>query len=160
MLKLPSGRYLLQISGTWFLSKTTNFADGFDMSVKFSGAPGGSNVNIVKQCDGAVYTIGSHGPGGIPSKGTSGHVAKLTKLDFTGTGLMETDPNSVQLLKAPAKTEVAQKEFDCFEGGKKNCNFDAAASPYVDPASKQLGYYGIYHFRSNDEKIRMREFMH
>ena len=39
MVKLPSGRYLIQISGTWLLSKTTNFADGFDTDVTFGGAP-------------------------------------------------------------------------------------------------------------------------
>lgn len=155
MDKLSNGRYLLVVDGKYMLSNSTNFADGFDTSNVLSGAPGGSQAHIITQCDGQKYmmTFGNTGSA-APTFSNGTDEATLYKLDYTSSGILDSSPS---LNAAPVTTQVAKRNFSCYSGGKY-CNFDAAGGTYVDPATNKMSLYGIYHFRTSDERLKMREF--
>ncbi|RME89956.1 MAG: hypothetical protein D6767_07650 [Candidatus Hydrogenedentota bacterium] len=161
LVKLSNGYYLIAFEQfTFYLSNSTNIANGFSTSgktVPISTPSGGEfqSFSFIKQCDGKLYLAGFENTGSAaPTFGNGEDWGRLYEVNLSGTGLLNNPPS---FNAAPSLTLKAEKKFICYEDGKY-CNFDAAGNLYIDPATKKLILYGVYHFRTSDERLRFREF--
>jgi hypothetical protein len=84
------------------------------------------NVNLLPQCDGGLYLVGTH-------------KNSITTEDFIDLYRIENGSGAeVRIVK------VAKHHLTCGYGGVNHCDFDAAGGIYVDPAG-QLLLYGTEH---------------
>lgn len=162
LVKLSNGRYLIAFEQfSFYLSNSENIADGFNVASSKSTAvttPSGGefqSFNFIKQCDGKLFMAGFENTGSAaPTFSNGDDFGRLYEVDLSSTGVYDSSP---ALNAAPTLTLKAERQFQCYNDGKY-CNFDAAGSLYVDPSSRQLILYGVYHFRTSDERLRFREF--
>jgi hypothetical protein len=82
------------------------------------------SVNLVNQCDGNLFLVGTHNNGDIAWQDW----ADLFRLDIDGTS------------KAISLTKVAKKHMYCGFNGTNHCNLDAAAGVSVAPDQSLLLY--------------------
>lgn len=160
LTRQPDGRWVLlawdDSSLDFFVSNTARLEDGFPttfssvtpamVSGGFQGGGCGlpcgtyQNVNFVKQCDGALFFIGTRntqkGAPTVPGQ----DFASLYRVELTG----------------PSVTFVSRREFFCHD---QQCNFGAAASPFIQD-STHLVLYGASHWlHDGNSRYNFNEFV-
>lgn len=160
--RLNDGRYLLLVSGGGNFAYVSNVSNLRDPNLSFQfvgelnarGAPFGYNhISLVKQCDDALYLIGTDrfvGPCAGPLS-----TAYLWRVDLEANLHV---PGSISV------TPVGSKDLNCNNVGEGvTCDFRAAGGTYVSP-SGELIIYGTVHQRGNDftafAEFRRRDVLH
>jgi hypothetical protein len=145
LTRLADGHYLLVIAGDeagsldFYVSTTTSLLDPATAFNRFSTQTGFSadyqNVDLVTQCDGRIFLVGTHNDSDIPAIGNDW--ACLHELrNGAGSVVSVTSFGCKHLYCGYPKTGSI--------GSVRHCNFDAAGGSYVDPAGNLL-LYGVEH---------------
>lgn len=137
--RVNSGNYLLLVyySGKLdlYLSKSPRLTDGFRgplHTIPTSGRElGGSNINLIRQCDGDFYLITFNNTGEKEPVIKGDDIATLHYFNF--------DPNRPQV--SPNIKFIEQRDFGC----KSACSFKAGAGTYVDEDNNLRIYSVPYH---------------
>ena len=160
LTKLPNGYYLAAVWSDsdalprrleFYLSRSTNFFDGFDenfvrwLPEEVQAASGQQadfsnfqNINFLTQTDGTLYLAGTHNTARAAPVEAGEDRADLYRVDFPEATLA---PEPV--LQKPILTKVAGRRFF---SERNQSNLDAAGGLYVD-ASGTLALYAGFHFR-------------
>lgn len=144
MARLADGRVLLGIGRTdsnvldFYVSagtdlRTTSFVlfdTWFESELTGGDSEFGNyqSINLVTQCDGALFLIGTHE-----------NTATQTGEDFADTFRLTNGPGDNVAIE-----KVAANHLVCGNRGVNHCNLDAAGGVYVDPGG-QLYVYGTEH---------------
>ena len=161
LTRLSNGYYLLAVWSDsdqkgkrldFYLSKSTDFFDGFDPNartwrkrrVKAEGnlKPNFSDfqtVNFVNQTDGQLYLIGLHNTSKAAPTTPGRDYADLFSVEF-GDSLSRATPQ----LSIPTITKIAKRQFFCHD---QQANMDAATGVYIHPEGA-LSVYAAWHWRS------------
>ena len=109
----------------------------------YTGSTAHQSINLIEQCDGKVFLIGTRGTPGVAED-----YASLYELSFTAS-----DDLRVEF--------VSEQHVYCNSESGLSCNFTAAAAPYVSP-SGELILYATEHEDDggNGGWVRMAEFRH
>jgi hypothetical protein len=129
--KLADGRYLLVIGErsskvlTFYVSEGT--ALDADLAFRWVGtrtgtvAGGFQNMNLVTQCDGALFLVGTHNTS-LPPPSLGSDLVRWYRLHNDGAAGIGIEP-------------VGSRQLKC-----RRCNFGAAAGLYLDPEGRILLY--------------------
>ncbi|HWM90567.1 MAG TPA: hypothetical protein VN493_07355 [Thermoanaerobaculia bacterium] len=157
--RLADGRYLLVIAGNesasldFYVSTTTSLLNPATQFTRFSTQASGfqgdyQNVNLVTQCDGRIFLVGTHNDTDIPSAGNDWACLHEVR---NGAG------NTVSL------TSLGCKHLYCgyptgSVGSVRHCNLDASGGIYIDSA-KNLVLYGVEHDNDGPSgSVKLEEF--
>ncbi|MFQ5629405.1 MAG: hypothetical protein ACE5I1_11640 [bacterium] len=172
LTRLPNRHYLMAVWSDsddlpprldFYLSRSTNFFDGFSSEVatwdrsnvqadftRVQHADFGNfqTVNFIQQSDGKLFLIGLHNTSDAAPVVPGDNWIDLFEVDFSN-GL----PGAGAALAVPTITKIANKML--VEQGNQY-NLDAAGGVYIDP-SGELCVYGVYHWKTGGE-IKLCEF--
>lgn len=147
--KLADGRYLLLVGErsskllTFYVSRGTRLDHdlAFDWVTAISGAVVGGfqNMNLVAQCDGALFLVGTHNTS-VPPPSLGSDLVRWYRL-------ANADDGSLQVLP------VGSRQLVC-----RRCNFGAGAGLYVDPDGRLLLYAVEHNAGGPEGSIEMEEF--
>lgn len=163
--RLPNGYFLAAVLSDrdkqprridFYLSRTTNFLEGFDstavswvasevqarngMGKTFGDFQG---ISFIPQSDGRLYLVGFHNT--IPSLRVipGKDYADLYEVVFPDNALKSPTPR----LFKPTLIKTAHRQFYCKDGF---CNMDAGASLYIDPETRSLFVYAATFWLEGD----------
>jgi len=147
--KLADGRYLLVVGErsskilTFYVSEGTTL----DVALAFrwigtrtgTVAGGFQNMNLVTQCDGSLFLVGTHNTS-LPPPSLGADLVRWYRLHNTADGQIGIDP-------------VGSRQLHC-----RRCNFSAGAGLYVDPDGRLLLYAVEHNVGGPDNSIEFEEF--
>lgn len=147
--KLADGRYLLVVGErsskilTFYVSEGTTL--DHELAFRWIGtrtgtvAGGFQNMNLVTQCDGALFLVGTQNSG-FPPPSLGSDLVRWYRL-------ANTDDDQVGI------TPIGSRQLRC-----RRCNFGAGAGVYVDPDGRLLLYAVEHNDAGPDHSIEFEEF--
>jgi hypothetical protein len=150
IVKLADGRFLLLVGEhsskvlDFYVSRGTSLDPAslaFDWITTLQGVVTGGfqNMNLVTQCDGALYLVGTHNTS-LPPPALGSDMIRWYRLANGSDGGIEIQPEGTRHL-------VCRK-----------CNFAAGAGLYIDPAGQLLLYAVAHNDAGPESSVEFEEF--